>query len=75
MINHKKNNGLRFPEKPPRRHSYMLRCMQSRGLRSSQDGSDEVWLFSLLDPQNGSVMNFSDLDALVSFLHKNFDMD
>ena len=75
MKTHKKNNGLFFPERPPRRQSYMLRCVESRGLQSTQNGSGAVWLFSLHDPKNGTVINFEDLNALVVFLQSAFDAD
>ncbi len=75
METRKKNNGLLFPEKPPRRHSYMLRCMEARGLQNNKNGSSGGWHFSLHDPKNGAVVNFEDLDALVSFLQRFFDLD
>ena len=58
MKTHKKNNGLFFSERPPKRQSYMLRCVESRGLQSTENGSGAVWLFSLHDPKNGTVINF-----------------
>ncbi|MDK2982377.1 MAG: hypothetical protein PWQ55_2724 [Chloroflexota bacterium] len=75
MKTQKENNGLLFPERPPRRQSYMLRCVESRALQSMQKGSGAVWFFSLQDPKNGKVINFEDLNALVAFLQSVFDAD
>jgi hypothetical protein len=73
METEKKNKGLLFPERPPRRHSYMLRCLETQRLRSTQNGSGTAWMFSLHDPKSDAVMNFQNLDALVSYLQRTFD--
>lgn len=75
MKTEQKDKGLLFPERPPKRHSYMLRCVETHRLRSTQNGSGTGWMFSLHDPKSGAVMNFRNLDALVSFLQGTFDKD
>ena len=73
MITSTEKQTLFLPDQPPRQHSYLIRCMETRSQMSVQTGFNSGWRFSLQDPNSNAVHNFRDFQSLMFFLQSVLD--